>query len=174
MIEVDPAFTFVTIASNSSPLGGGLFASKGSFYLDSSSISYNSNYNYYDDGTGGYLMGSNNHFYSPNGSNSNVMLVDVLTSEPKFMSYDSSALPSDFHLQKTSPLVSKGSIYHTDVDGSKTDIGGYGGELANLYDRDLDGYPDYFWPGYFSDVPSGVSSSTYDCNDLNAASHTCF
>ena len=36
-------------------------------------------------------------------------------------------LDDDFHLQSTSPFIDRGDIYVDDVDGSRSDMGAYGG-----------------------------------------------
>lgn len=112
---------------------------------------------------------------------------DLFTFEPKFLYYseqpvDGVSLPIDFHLKTSSPLRNLGTATLSspegvtstlepgvDADGSPTDLGIYGGTLGAEWDRDFDGYPDYFWPGTFADVPAGINPSLYDCKDEDAS-----
>ncbi|MFH1467646.1 MAG: MopE-related protein [Pseudomonadota bacterium] len=84
------------------------------------------------------------------------------TTAPDFLSY--SAWGSwdtwDLHLAATSALVDAGS--GLDPDGSPADIGVYGGELADDWDLDADGYPEHWRAGPYGydDYRDG-----YDCDD---------
>jgi len=53
------------------------------------------------------------------------------------------------------------------VDGSRADIGSYGGAGGDQWDVDGDEVPDYFWPGERSDAPAGFDPSDYDLDDLD-------
>ena len=109
-----------------------------------------------------------------------------LTVEPQFLAYaDASTgesctpgtctacLPSDLHPALGSPLINAGNPALTDVDGSRADIGSYGGPLGAEWDVDQDGLPDYFWPGEWDDAPAGFSPADYDCDDLDPAVQGC-
>ena len=61
----------------------------------------------------------------------------------------------------------------TDADGSRADIGSYGGLGGDEWDRDSDGVPDYFWPGEWSDAPPGFDPGDYDCDDLDPEVQGC-
>jgi hypothetical protein len=161
-----------TVVSNTAPTGAGLnvYGTSSSVSVSHSISAYNSGYNLQNSTTQpGGVAASYSAFYSVNGlNNTNVTLgAGCLTQEPGFLSYLNGS-PLDLHLAKTSPLIGKGSG-SLDPDGTTTDIGAYGGDQAGQYDLDSDGRPDYFWPGTISQPPSGFSSSSYDCNDLNAA-----
>lgn len=91
--------------------------------------------------------------------------------EPGFLSYDANGLPTTAHLAMSSPLLNQGSGTGLDVDGSKPDLGVYGGPLGGSLDQDLDGYPDYFWPGAFSQAPAGTNATAYDASELDAGQH---
>ncbi len=84
-----------------------------------------------------------------------------LTSAPGFLS------ESDYHLADTSPLVNAGpdTQDRTDPDGSRNDVGVFGGPLADHWDLDADGWPAYFWPGTYEQAPEGVTVGTFDCDD---------
>lgn len=108
------------------------------------------------------------------------------TREPEFLTYARSTtgasclpgssltcLPDDLHLALTSPLVNAGDPETFDVDGSRADMGIYGGPDGDAWDADGDGFPDYFWPGEWSDAPVGFDKAAYDCDDLDAAVQGC-
>lgn len=109
-----------------------------------------------------------------------------LSIEPQFQSYfdaktkkacqpgsSLTCLPDDLHLALTSPLVNAGDPESFDVDGSRADMGLYGGPDGDAWDMDGDGAPDYFWPGEWSDAPVGFLSGQYDCDDLDEAVQSC-
>ncbi|MFM7201659.1 MAG: MopE-related protein [Myxococcota bacterium] len=160
------------VVNNSAPTGAGLnvYGTSSSVAVSHSISAYNSGYNLQNSTTlPGSVAASYSAFYSVNGlNNTNVTLgAGCLTQEPGFLSYLNGS-PLDLHLAKTSPLIGKGSG-SLDPDGTTTDIGAYGGDQAGQYNLDSDGRPDYFWPGTINQPPSGFSSSSYDCNDQNAA-----
>lgn len=93
----------------------------------------------------------------------------VLTGEPGFLSSSSSGEPTSFHLSTTSRCVNAGVSSQQDKDGTRSDLGLYGGALGASFDLDGDLKPDWFWPGTISQPPAGFSSSSYDADDLNAS-----
>lgn len=96
-----------------------------------------------------------------------------LEADPRFLLSDGAGLPLDYHLASTSPAINAGSSSLADVDGSRTDLGIYGGSTGNAFDLDADGLPDYFWPGAWSTPPVGFSASRYDCDDLDETVQSC-
>lgn len=111
-------------------------------------------------------------FYNPPG----LPNIDATTSsntnrqvEPKFLLYDSNNIPINFHLAKGSPLIDTGAAGVLDPDGSKGDLGLYGGLLGDAWDRDLDNIPDYFWPGELGDAPQGFDTGDFDEDDTKAS-----
>lgn len=90
------------------------------------------------------------------------------TVEPGFLSYGDDGLPTDLHLAKNSPLANEGDPTLKDPDDSRSDLGIYGGAAGKSWDLDFDGKYDYYWPGTFADVPAGVITTPYDCDDNNA------
>lgn len=76
-------------------------------------------------------------------------------------------LPSDWHLSMSSPLIDAGDSTLTDADGSRSDIGLYGGAGGDDWDRDQDEVHDYFWPGTWFDVPAGSDATAFDCDDTD-------
>jgi len=70
----------------------------------------------------------------------------------------------DLHIAATSPLVDAGDPTLLDPDGSPSDIGAYGGEYADSWDLDWDGYPEWWLPGPYS----AATSPGLDCDDRDA------
>ncbi len=81
---------------------------------------------------------------------------------------------SDYHLDTDSPLIDAGDPADAflDTDGTRNDIGAYGGPSGASWDLDGDGYYDYFWPGGPSDPPALFSEDAYDCDDQDPSVHT--
>jgi hypothetical protein len=118
------------------------------------------------------------------GTDNAVAAGTYLTVEPAFLAYASSSgascspgstdcLPLKLHLAATSPLINLGSADALDPDGTRADMGSYGGPGADDWDRDADGIPDYFWPGSWQNPPADFSSSSYDCDDRNPSTQGC-
>ena len=142
-------------------------------------VAWNTGYNVlrYSSGTTTLLYCD---LYNPPGTrNHNLSSLDAstLTLEPEFLAYadrngvgcsagtSTDCRPADFHLALSSPLVDAGDGSRADADGTRADIGSYGGPGGAGWDQDQDGAPDYFWPGTFSDVPEGVDAGIHDCDD---------
>ncbi len=109
-----------------------------------------------------------NDLYNPEGTpNHNLSGLDPsnLAVEPGFLSYGADGLPADLRLALDSSLVDSGAPDGTDLDGSREDIGIYGGAGGALWDRDQDGFQDWFWPGTIEDAPDGFSPADYDWDD---------
>jgi hypothetical protein len=109
----------------------------------------------------------NTVFYNPEGSDNDIGMVALpppLILEPGFLSYDAAGLPTDYHLALSSPLIDLGGG-DADPDGSPTDVGCYGGSTGGRWDRDLDGLPEYFWPGTYADAPAEVNPADWDALD---------
>lgn len=87
--------------------------------------------------------------------------------EPGFQAY-SNGLPQDPHLSITSVLINTGDPSQKDADGTRSDLGMFGGPEGGLWDADLDGLPGYFWPGQYSDAPATVDPTLFEANDLDA------
>ncbi len=71
----------------------------------------------------------------------------------------------DLHLAAASDLVDAGDPAIPDPDGGRSDIGGFGGPDAGVWDLDGDGHPSWWQPG-------GYDFGTYpalgwDCDDLD-------
>lgn len=97
----------------------------------------------------------------------------VLTGDPGFASVNAAGEPMDFHLSATSVCVNAGMSSVVDKDGSRTDLGLYGGPQGDGFNLDRDAKPDWFWPGTYAQPPAGISSSLYDCADLDASTTAC-
>ncbi|HCW32486.1 MAG: NHL repeat-containing protein [Candidatus Peregrinibacteria bacterium GW2011_GWE2_39_6] len=78
---------------------------------------------------------------------------------------------NDYHLLEFSPLVDLGDSNVVDIDGSRSDMGIYGGLNGGSWDRDGDGFKDYFWPGGHYDAPTGFMAAEYDANDYDSTVH---
>ena len=76
-----------------------------------------------------------------------------------------------YHIELASSFVDTGDPDLIDLDGSRVDLGIYGGLEGGSWDLDGDGYFDYFWPGTFDDVPELVDDSIYDRDDTDASVH---
>ena len=89
--------------------------------------------------------------------------VGMTYTSPSFMSLDLEGDPSqwDLHLSSTSTCVNAGPPNLFDPDGSRADIGPYGGPGANSWDLDGDSWPQAWAPGSTSSTPG------YDCDDLD-------
>jgi len=75
-------------------------------------------------------------------------------------------IPGDFHLSTDSLLVDAGSPTMVDPDGSRSDIGAYGGPEADGWDRDNDGYPEWWQPGEYD--YGTYPGEGWDCYDWSA------
>jgi hypothetical protein len=73
----------------------------------------------------------------------------------------------DLHLVRTSELVDAGDPTTPDPDGSPADIGAYGGSDAAGWDRDGDGYPEWWQPGPYE--PAIYPGAGWDCDDLDGS-----
>jgi predicted outer membrane repeat protein len=73
----------------------------------------------------------------------------------------------DVHLGETSALIDAGSPSLDDPDGSRSDMGAFGGPAAGEWDLDRDGSPSWWQPGEY-DVGS-YPGLGWDCDDLDAA-----
>ena len=73
----------------------------------------------------------------------------------------------DVHLTETSPLVDAGDPTLLDPDGSRSDIGVFGGPLAGSFDLDGDGFPLWWFPGEYD----AASTPETDCDDFDPTVH---
>ena len=137
-------------------------------------LAYNDEYNLYNDpdNPGNPTLLYSDLYSLPAHPNHNLGLLPVsnLTVEPGFLEY-TNGLPSEWHLASNSPLVNAASPALEDPDGSRADMGAYGGEGGDGWNLDGDCYPDYFWPGTLNDAPPGFSPADYDGADLDPGVH---
>ncbi len=106
--------------------------------------------------------------YNPDGlenHNLETMDADVLEVEPQFLTYDNQGIPDTWHLAVGSPAVDTGDPGLVDADGSRADLGAFGGAFGAQWDLDGDGVPTYFWPGDLTDAPADVDTSAYEADD---------
>ncbi len=86
---------------------------------------------------------------------------------------------SGLHLSIGSPLVDTGNpetctsddVSGCDPDGARPDMGICGGAGADGWDRDSDGWHDWFWPGSIGTPPAGFDPSQWDADDRDAEFH---
>ena len=95
---------------------------------------------------------------SPVGQDGNVAV------DPQFLdNSDPDILAWDLHLSDTSPLIEAGTQALADPDNSGSDVGCYGGPDADGFDRDQDGYYEWWQPG---DYDFGAYPALdLDCDD---------
>ena len=72
----------------------------------------------------------------------------------------------DLHLDTGSNCANAGSFSVDDPDGSRSDIGMYGGPGADLFDLDHDGYGEWWQPGAYDFV--SYPGQSLDCDDQDA------
>ena len=93
---------------------------------------------------------------NPTGTDGNMSV------DPQFIDLSAvDPLDWDVHLATTSPLVDAGDTNFYDLDASVSDIGAYGGPFAGDWDKDWDGYNEWWLPGLFDPLSSPGS----DCDD---------
>ncbi|MFT5582607.1 MAG: putative outer membrane repeat protein [Cognaticolwellia sp.] len=114
----------------------------------------------YEDGTGLSVFSYNAFNDNVTQDDSNSFGLDTSTAgnlpatDPDLVAWtaDGNWSNDDLHLNPTSPCLDTGDPTRFDVDGSRSDIGVYGGENAEVYDNDGDGWYD-----------------TQDCDDDDAS-----
>jgi hypothetical protein len=76
-----------------------------------------------------------NNFWNLGVVNENIVYPDStnLFQDPMFVNDDSTQGEIDFHLQMFSPLIDTGDPDILDIDGTRSDIGLYGGPLGEMY-----------------------------------------
>lgn len=181
----NPVLTTVTLTNNGADVGyGGAMALSGAYpVLHNCILAYNKGGNLYrsiEYGAPSTVTASFSVVYNPSSYSGDTLSPTgtYLSVEPKFLTYvDTSSgtacapettatcVPDDLHLALGSPLVNAGDPALLDADGSRSDIGHHGGPGGDLWDADLDGLPDYFWPGDWTDAPPGFDPGDYDCED---------
>ncbi len=176
-----PSLTHVNVVGNAaSGYGGGMFLDDlSSPSVVNSIIAYNTGTYNVDLESGTPIFAYCNVYDPLEGNNAHGLELDAtnLVAEPQFLetpTYDPDAnlwRTSDLHLALDSPLVDAGDPERTDPDGSRSDMGIYGGLEADGWDRDGDTFPDYFWPGTLEDVPQGFDVSDYDRDDSDPTVH---
>ena len=74
-------------------------------------------------------------------------------------------LDETWHLDAASPLIDAGYPSLRDPDGSRSDIGAWGGADAGGWDLDADGFFSWWRPGAYD----AMTSSGLDCDDEDAS-----
>ncbi len=146
----NPTFSNITVLGNIAATGGGLLLQAG--YSDehvsivNAILAFNSSYNLVvDPDLAARLTLRYSDLFSPEGEeNHNLDGLDTTneTIEPHFMRYTRNGDPTDddLHLPPGDPLVDAGDPGLLDPDGSRSDMGAYGGPAcAWAYYEDADG-----------------------------------
>lgn len=161
----------IVVGNSAVEEGGGVYewGRDAVLYIDHCILAWQDGYNLYLDNLGkSYAPKWTiqwSDLYNPSGvSNFNMTGLEPgnFTVDPQFETWDEITPFLNPHLSTDSPLIDMGAIEGTDVDGSRRDLGIYGGELGDNWDRDLDGLSDYFWPGNWQQAPTGFAANAYD------------
>ncbi len=142
------------IAHNTAGTGGGIWAYPS--FLNDLIEDFSNNV---------FWNNSPTHFYEvddPIGQDGNLEV------DPMFLDYNPANAPEDWdlHLDLLSSLIDAGDPAVLDPDGGRSDIGAYGGDYADLYDLDWDGYPEWWQPGEYD--PVTYPDDGWDCEDRDA------
>ena len=163
------------VASNSAQYAGGIwYGAFSSLYMANSIVVDN-----HGATGGGGITGSasncefaNNNVYNNTPDNYHAPVVDPtgtngnISVDPQCL--DTSSLDPfdwDLHLDPTSPLIDAGDPSILDPDGSLSDIGAFGGQNAEFWDLDWDGYPLWWQPGSYDYAT--YPDEGWDCDDLD-------
>lgn len=175
--SAEPVFSHCVVVGNNARQGGGFYVYSGELEVWNSIVAFNTpdNLKLASDDYAPTALVQYSDLYNPSGANHNLDALDStnLTVDPLFLSSDAQRIPTDFHLSLTSPLIDMGAPTLPDVDGTRADLGLYGGSGGASVDFDGDGVPAWFWPGTWSDAPPGYASEDYDCDDLDAGVTGC-
>ncbi len=168
----DPTLRNVSIAGNIGAYGAGIGMKGSSPRLTNVIVAYNEDW----DGDGSALFGVG--ICSPSLDYSDVMAYPGgnaywgvsdptgedgnISTDPGFLAAPSSPGSGwDSHLEANAVTVDSGDPTIFDPDGSRSDMGAYGGPGADAWDLDHDGYPEWWLPGAYD--PS--TSPDTDCDD---------
>jgi len=156
--------------------GGGLYFATGALKitasLTNSLLAWNGAYNLYNESEELSLEVLFCDLYQDTGDNNhNLENLGGYNYEvaPGLTQYAVNGRQYDLHLAIDSPLIDGGDADILDPDGSRSDIGYYGGPAASSHDLDGDGVPDWFWPGSLEAPPAGFSAEEFDENDQDPA-----
>jgi len=172
--DTDLTVVHSVIAANNNG-GLHLFSLDGGYVarISSTALAYNSGYNI-DASSNVTLELAYSVVYDQSGTQGIITPTassTYLAVEPGFLIYGSDGMPLDVHLALGSALIDAGDPAERDPDGSRADIGAYGGSEGAEMDLDGDGFPDWFWPGTIDQAPDGFDPADFDCDDLDPAVH---
>lgn len=173
----------VTLVRGLAMLGGGAYVASSplpscpsvTLRVNNTIMAYNDVYNLYTDEPR-LVSTLYSDYWNPEGhENTNIpsLVATNLSVEPGFLGYGDDLLPTDFHLLLGSPLLDQGSPSLPDADATRSDPGAYGGAQGGGFDRDRDGFGEYFWPGGYALPPENVNPYRYDCYDEDATKQVC-
>lgn len=162
--------------ASSGSAGGVRVADGGVFELSSSIVAYSSEGSGVSAGSGALVTISYTDFYSnangntsggltdPTGTNGNISEVPLFTSFAQDGDWT-----DDLHLAKGSPCIDAGDPTRFDADGSRADMGAYGGANGGAWDevdQDVDGYTT--GEGDCDDTDPDVHPGAFDgCDDVD-------
>lgn len=173
----------VTLVRGLATVGGGAYVASSplpscpsvSLRVTNTIMAYNTAYNLYTDEPRLVSTLYSNYWNPDEQENTNIpsLVTTNLAVEPGFLAYDETLRPTDFHLLLGSPLLDQGSPSLPDADATRSDPGAYGGAQGGGFDRDRDGFGEYFWPGGYTLPPETVNPYRYDCYDQDPSKQVC-
>lgn len=155
-----PLFLNNTVVANSAPASAGLFAKSSTARVVNNLFAYQDyGVAIWNDDEVAALDVQYNLFYANDGGTFGAYQADVvgqlgnIEGDPLFVKWSNDGRVSndDFHLQTGSPAIDAGDPTRKDLDGSRSDLGAYGGPGMDYSDVDGDGY----------------SADEGDCNNLD-------
>ena len=145
LYNTSPIIKNLNAAGNAATVEGG-----GVYHWATAQFTY---CNAWDNSPDNYAGGSD-----PSGLNGNISV------DPAFLGTAAGdPLDWDLHLDSASGLYDTGVYNMYDPDGSRSDIGAYGGPDADGFDLDFDGFPERWQPGSYD--PVSYPADGWDCAD---------
>lgn len=174
--DLELHMTNTTVVENRGTLAGGVCLVNVAATITNSLFAYNYPYNLYNDPTNdaGLTIQYSNLYKRPGAQNHNLPSLDStnVTVEPGFAFYspNNDSTDDDFHLRPSSPLRNIGSPSITDPDGTRSDIGAYGGPLADIsFYQDADN--DSLFDGWEQRYLGSLASSGTGDDDADGLSN---
>lgn len=156
------SFENVTIVDNDSDSGSSGF--KGVGTVRNSILAFNGSpsYQYANADLTSATVVNYNCFYSDGGgSGTSILGSNALVEDPKFVNLSTTGSTYDLHLLLDSGAIDWGDPTLADPDGTPSDLGAYGGPLADQWDLDGDGCPQWW------DPKVGFKEGIHDPDDLD-------
>ena len=147
-----PTFSNSVIAHNDAGISGGGLAASGTDML----LQYCSLYG----NTPDEFTGMNDPVGQSGNVNGDPAFLDIAGGDP---------VAWDLHLGASSTLIDAGNPSMQDPDGGICDVGAYSGPRAGMWDRDDDGYFEWWQPGEYD--PVVYPGEAWDCDDRDPQVH---